>query len=533
VSYLNVDEIESALAALTAAYPGSTELIACPNPTHESRPTHILRIGRAGPGADGLLLLGGVHAREWVPPDALVSLAADLLEADQRGTGLTYGGKRFTADEVHTVVEQVNVYVFPCVNPDGRRHSQTAEPMWRKNRRPHPNGGGCVGVDINRNFGFLWDHQTKFAAGSGVRTSANPCDRDVYRGPAEASEPETRNVVWALDALPGIRWLVDVHSAVPVILYSWGSDQNQTTKPEQNFRNTAFDGVRGRPNDTAYGEYITAADLERCRGVSERMGNAVRAVRGDDYGVEQAYGLYPTSGASDDYAFSRHLADAARGKVFGFTIECGHTFQPAWTEAEAVIREVSAALVTLCQEVAADNLVGAATAGPHIALVRQTPGWQTIPVSFSGGDGTWRVTNGPASPFITDWAHQPGVRVVPGDFNGNGLTDLALVRQTPGWASIPIAFANGDGTWTITNGPAPQFITDWAHQPGVRVITGDFNGNGLTDIALIRQTPGWASIPIAFANGNGTWTITNGSAAEFAGWAQQPGVRVAAGDYHG
>ena len=27
---------------------------------------------------------------------------------------------------------------------------------------------------------------------------------------------------------------------------------------------------------------------------------------------------------------------------------------------------------------------------------------------------------------------------------------IALVRQTPGWASIPLATANGDGTWTTT-----------------------------------------------------------------------------------
>ena len=36
--------------------------------------------------------------------------------------------------------------------------------------------------------------------------------------------------------------------------------------------------------------------------------------------------------------------------------------------------------------------------------------------------------------------------------------DIALVRQTPGWDTIPVAFANGDGTWRITNGAAPEFI---------------------------------------------------------------------------
>ncbi len=169
-----------------------------------------------------------------------------------------------------------------------------------------------------------------------------------------------------------------------------------------------------------------------------------------------------------------------------------------------------------------------------IALVRQTPGWASIPIAFAVGDGTWRITNGPAPTFITDWAHQPGVRIVIGDFNGDGLMDIALVRQTPGWASIPIAFAVGDGTWRITNAPAPSFITDWAHQPGVRIVTGDFNGDGLTDIALVRQTPGWASIPIAFAVGDGTWRITNGPAPTFiTDWAHQPGVRVLTGNYNG
>ena len=167
-----------------------------------------------------------------------------------------------------------------------------------------------------------------------------------------------------------------------------------------------------------------------------------------------------------------------------------------------------------------------------LALIRQTPGWGSIPIAFAQGDGTWKITNGPAPQFITDWSHQPGVRLVAGDYNGNGITDIALVRQTPGWASIPVAFANGDGTWKITNGPAPQFITDWSHQPGVRLVSGDYNGNGITDIALVRQTPGWASIPVAFANGNGTWKITNGPAPQFiTDWSHQPAVRAIPGDY--
>jgi murein tripeptide amidase MpaA len=366
MSYLNVDEIESALENLAAAYPAASALITVPNSTHEGRRSHVLRIGAASSECDAVLLLGGVHAREWVPPDALVALAADLLEAFDQGTGLRYGGKSFTAHDIHRLVATMNIYVYPCVNPDGRSYSQTAEPLWRKNRRR--NEGGCAGVDINRNFDFLWDHLAKFAPDSDVKTSDDPCDPDVYRGPSPASEPETRNVVWLLDNDPGIRWHVDVHSAVPVVLHSWGSDQNQSTDTAQNFRNAGFDGVRGRADDAGYREYICAEDLAIATALSAELDDGIAAVRGDRYGAEPAFGLYPTSGASDDYAFSRCFVDPAKTKVFGFTIECGHTFQPAWSEAENVIREVSAGLIAFC--LAAARHSGGVNADEHVVAGR-------------------------------------------------------------------------------------------------------------------------------------------------------------------
>lgn len=352
--YLNVAEIESAITSLQGAHPDTTEIFTPPHPTHEGRTARLLRVGtRAADEADGILLLGGMHAREWVPPDALISLAADLLEAHALGTGLGYGSASFTAAQVAQVVENVNLFLYPCVNPDGRAFSQTTSPMWRKNRRPAPaghTGPSCVGVDLNRNFDFLWEFTTKFAPDAEVHTSVDPCDEQTYCGPAAVSEPETRNVVWALDTHPRIRWLVDVHSAAPEILHSWGSDQNQTTTPSDNFRNPALDGVRGRKDD-GIGEFIPEQDLKTAVGLAERMSDAVRDVRGADYQVEPAYGLYPTSGASDDYAYSRHFTDPADTKVFGFTIECGTSFQPPFGEAEQVIREVSAGLLALALDV--------------------------------------------------------------------------------------------------------------------------------------------------------------------------------------
>ncbi len=349
MSYMNVQEIEDALGALAAAYPGVTELVPLPNRSVEGRLCHALRIGPDdASAADAAVILGGMHAREWVPPDALVNVAADLLEANDRGTGLRYGGKKFSAGQIRSIVERMQLVLFPCVNPDGRHHSQTADPLWRKNRRaaPHGHGDNCIGVDLNRNFDALWDFRRHFSPTSKVSASDNPCDRNVYVGPSAASEPETRNVVALIERYPRTRWFVDVHSFVPAIYYTWGFDENQTGDPEMNFRNPAFDGRRG--DDGAYREFIPASDLQSLQQLSGRIHGAIAAVRGTEYRKEQSFSLYPTSGASDDYVYGRHFISGT-DRILSFTIECGQdTFQPDWSEAEEVIREVSSGLLELC-----------------------------------------------------------------------------------------------------------------------------------------------------------------------------------------
>ena len=166
-----------------------------------------------------------------------------------------------------------------------------------------------------------------------------------------------------------------------------------------------------------------------------------------------------------------------------------------------------------------------------IALVRKGGDWGSIPIAFANGDGTFKITNGDAGRFA-EWARESSVQVVTGDFSGNGRTDIALVRKGGDWGSIPIAFANGDGTFKITNGDAGRFA-EWARESGVQVVTGDFSGNGRTDIALVRKGGDWGSIPIAFANGDGTFKITNGDAGRFAEWARESGVQVITGDFSG
>src|SRR6266853_10733 len=282
--YLTVDEVESALAAAAAANAPFTQLIQLPNPTWEGRRCQALKIGVGG-GANrpGIYFLGGVHAREWGSPDILINFVEQLTDAFRTGASITLGSRTFAAAEIHSIVNGKDIYIFPQANPDGRHFSMTQAPGWRKNRRPAGaghHGPSCVGVDINRNYDFLWDFTRHFDPNAPVRNSTHQCDHDIYIGPSPASEPETRNAIWMLDSFRNIRYFIDVHSFGEDILYNWGDDKDQTTDSNMNFRNPAFDGKRGMPDDSAYREFIDASDKTFAIQLATRVQAGIAAVRG-------------------------------------------------------------------------------------------------------------------------------------------------------------------------------------------------------------------------------------------------------------
>ncbi|SEO47066.1 FG-GAP-like repeat-containing protein [Actinacidiphila rubida] len=159
-------------------------------------------------------------------------------------------------------------------------------------------------------------------------------------------------------------------------------------------------------------------------------------------------------------------------------------------------------------------------------------GWGSVPVAFSNGDGTFRIANASSVDFA-GWAAVPGARIEVGDVNGDGRTDIALVPgpDTPWWYTLPVAFSNGDGTFRVTNAPSADFA-GWAQVPGAQVVSGDFDHDGRTDLALVGGG-GWGSVPVAFSNGDGTFRVTNASSVDFAGWAAVPGVKARVGDFDG
>jgi murein tripeptide amidase MpaA len=357
-AYLNVADVEAALAAAAAAPNDAfTSLIKLPNETWEKRACHAFKIAKGGGQQRvGIYLLGGVHAREWGSPDILINFVQQLSDAYRANSGITIGTRTFTAAQIQTIVDTKDIYVFPQANPDGRNYSMLHESMWRKNRRPAPQGhtqSTCTGVDINRNYDFLWHYPTYFDPKSPIQNSLDPCDHDVYIGPEAASEPETKNAVWMLDSFPHIRYFVDLHSYSEDILYNWGDDVDQSVDPLMNFQNPVYNGKRGIANDKAYREYIAAEDKKTALGLANEMRDAIKAVRGRVYKTEQSMSLYPTAGTSDDYAFSRHIVDPKKAKVYSYTIEWGSPdnptpFHPPYPEMKKIIDEITSGLLAFC-----------------------------------------------------------------------------------------------------------------------------------------------------------------------------------------
>jgi carboxypeptidase T len=384
--YMNVEEIETELIKLNKINPDLVELIELPNKTWENRTSRAVRL-HTGIGSDrpGVMFIGGVHAREWGTSDICMHFISKLVNSYKSNKEVTYGNKTFTSDQVKTILENINLIVFPDVNPDGRAFSQavnnpddpntneTESVWWRKNRNPNPVPNPhpldpeihrSAGVDLNRNFDFLWN--------SGIGTEEDGMSISViYKGKEPFSEPESKNVKWLFDTYKNIKCFVDIHCHVGKILLSWGEDDTQCFYPEQNYRNLKYDEKRGilcgDNEPDIYREYMHPSDLQILANYATRMSDALTAVRRRKYIVEPSVGLYPTSGTSQDYAFSqRVVGDENRSRIFAYTIEFGapaadrehpeSTFIP---EYEPVMRnimdDIGSALTELCFAVASEN----------------------------------------------------------------------------------------------------------------------------------------------------------------------------------
>ncbi len=118
-------------------------------------------------------------------------------------------------------------------------------------------------------------------------------------------------------------------------------------------------------------------------------------------------------------------------------------------------------------------------------------------VELGHGDGTFSPANG--SP-ITVGNFPEAVKI--GDFNGDGIQDLAVANAKDD--TISVLLGNGDGTFTEASGsPIPVGSFPFF------VAVADFDGNGTADIAASNENDN--TVSILLGNGDGTFTEAGGS----------------------
>ncbi|HLJ92849.1 MAG TPA: VCBS repeat-containing protein, partial [Gemmataceae bacterium] len=120
--------------------------------------------------------------------------------------------------------------------------------------------------------------------------------------------------------------------------------------------------------------------------------------------------------------------------------------------------------------------------------------------------------------FVTAPTYQPGgTAVAVADLNGDGIPDLAEINNDGG---VSILFGNGDGTFQ----PAQNYDTGGV---ALSVAVGDLNGDGLPDLAVVNINDSGGTVGILLGAGNGTFKAAQNYTA-----AANP-VSVAVGDFNG
>jgi hypothetical protein len=206
--YYTVAEIEAEIDALVIAFPAlaqKVDLAALPGgvTTHQGRSIFALKVSDNVATAEdepAIVLAAQHHARELNSPHMVIGAMQRILAGYATDAAL------------QALVDGNELWFVPMVNPDGVDHVWNTNNLWRKNRR---NNGTSFGVDLNRNYPFLWGQ-----CGSSATASS-----DTYRGPQAGSEPETvvmRNLV----ALVRPEIYLDFHSYGQDVLRLWAPCAN-------------------------------------------------------------------------------------------------------------------------------------------------------------------------------------------------------------------------------------------------------------------------------------------------------------------
>ncbi|KAG9262550.1 carboxypeptidase B2 [Astyanax mexicanus] len=197
--YLSLEDIYYWINKTSQEYPDMAEMMLIGS-SFEKRPIYVLKLSGKRPAVDKAMWMDcGIHAREWISPAFCLYFIKYAL---------TYYNQY---SDITKMLNKMDIYVLPVLNPDGYKYTWTTNRMWRKNRSVKE-GSDCVGVDLNRNFDAKWCTEG---------ASSFPCS-EIYCGSYPESEPEVEAVAKFLRSKKEVvKLYLSIHSYSQMLLFPY------------------------------------------------------------------------------------------------------------------------------------------------------------------------------------------------------------------------------------------------------------------------------------------------------------------------
>ena len=143
-----------------------------------------------------------------------------------------------TDPETKKLLDNVEVFILPNVNPDGGHYSMYDFNAQRRNMTNHCRRHGQQRPGRPQRLGRRPQPQQHavLAHRRLLRRVDSSCTSDVYAGPGEASEPEIKNEMWVADTFPSIKFANNIHSYGGYFMWAPGSyiEAGRVTAPAPN-----------------------------------------------------------------------------------------------------------------------------------------------------------------------------------------------------------------------------------------------------------------------------------------------------------